>query len=204
MRRTNCRTGRASMNSLARRISGPSGKLVEARVPAKRHGACCSVCRCASAMTGLVSTNATETVSRKLGAARQARRASASSVPRPGPKLGDGRWARLAHALPHRDRPKADQLAEDLADLRRRDEIALRRRSAGGTCRRLPRCIEQAGLHEVFDTEGTMRWQRAPAAAPRAKRASVPAWRSAAHEAIAGFARARQINHSPIRIIGME
>ena len=32
-------------------------------------------------------------------------------------KLGDGHAGRLAHGLPDRDRPEADELAEDLADL---------------------------------------------------------------------------------------
>ena len=42
----------------------------------------------------------------------------------PGPKLGEHEFLRRAHRLPGGDRPEADQLAEDLADLGRGDEIA--------------------------------------------------------------------------------
>ena len=52
---------------------------------------------------------------------------SASAIKRaaPRPELGDDHRGGLAHGLPDRGRPDADQLAEHLADLRRGDEIAV-------------------------------------------------------------------------------
>ena len=43
----------------------------------------------------------------------------------PRTKLGDGHGAWLAHRLPNGHGPQADQLAEDLADLRCGDEVAV-------------------------------------------------------------------------------
>ena len=61
---------------------------------------------------------------RNAGLIRAARSMSAISVPRPGPSSASTKGGGLAHHLPDRDRPEADQLAEDLADLRRGDEVA--------------------------------------------------------------------------------
>ena len=85
LRRINCRMGRASTNSLAITISGPSGAASSAAYQRSGAPASLRVSRCASIMTGLVSISATETLSKNFGTPRQTREASAIRVPRPGP-----------------------------------------------------------------------------------------------------------------------
>ena len=70
---------------------------------------------------------------RHAGAAdRSARRASAISVPRPGPSSTRRQRIRRPIAAVDVGGPGADQLAEHLADLGRRDEVALRARGDRG------------------------------------------------------------------------
>ena len=152
-RRMNCRMGSASTNSLASTISGPSGTASSAAYQRSGAPASLRVLRCASTMTGLVSIrrhgDAVEEFRNAAPGAESVGHQSAA----PRSKLGDGHARRLAHGLPHRDRPKADQLAEDLADLGRRDEVALAAdRLAGGIDARS--LIGEAGLHEFFDVRG--------------------------------------------------
>ena len=151
---------------------------------------------------GLVSTSATATLSMKFGEIRQARSASASKVPRPGPNSATVIGRELAHRLPHGDRPKAEQLAKDLADLRRCDEIA---RAADRLTRGVDPGpgIEQTGFHVGFDAERAVRGDAGRK--PRRERGALRfGLAQRAHQAIAGFCRARQISHSPISTMGIE
>ena len=124
-----------------------------------------------------------------------------STAPRS--ELGDRHARRLAHGLPHRHRPEADELAEDLADLRRRDEVALAAdRLAGGID--ASNFVGEASLHELFDRQrsvpGDARMQ------PRRERSvrNRLAGKRAHCAAMAGFACARRTSQRPSRIMGIE
>src|SRR5829696_6351561 len=97
--RTNWRTGSASKNSFATTIAGPAGA--------------CDSRSCQAIGTALPSN--------PRGAQEVPHQRAASRA-----ELDERERARVAHKPPGLDRPKADELAEHLADLRRRDEIARR------------------------------------------------------------------------------
>ena len=100
-------------------------QLIQRRIPANRHPQPREErLRCASTMTGLVSMSATETAVEEFRHAAPGAERIGHQGAAPRTKLGDGHGAWLAHRLPDGNRPKADQLAEDLADLGRGDEVA--------------------------------------------------------------------------------
>ena len=123
-RRTNCRTGRASRNSLATSSSGRSarqaGQLV---VPVHRQTG--QRCRLPLAQGGAgLDQMDRRGGSRSSGTTFAARSASAISVPRPGPSSATATRAGPAEIEPVLHQRQPDQLAEQLADLRRGDEVA--------------------------------------------------------------------------------
>ena len=130
--RTNWRTGRASKNSLAITMAGPSGTSSIRSRHAIRRTEARKRRRCRSRRTGLVSTRCdvegVEEIRRERG--RPAgRRPSGCRVRVRAPRAGRGR---AAHRVPDLDIPQADQLAEHLADLGRGDEVAGRAERVAG------------------------------------------------------------------------
>ena len=167
--RTSCRTGSASMNSLARTMSGPSGTSSIALAPLDRRERAASVACCSLAQYGARLDQSDGDAARNLGTLRQARSASAISVPRPGPSSATIAVAGLAHRLPDGDGPQAEKLAEDLADLRRGDEIAFSSdRLARGVIAGAR--VGEAGLHIVVDADRPFAGD--PLLKPRRKRRS--------------------------------
>ena len=121
-----------------------------------------------------------------------------------GTELGNDRLAGLAHRLPDGDGPQAEKLTEDLAHLRRSDEIA-------GASDRLARGViagarvGEAGLHVGRNAQGAFAGNLL--LEPRRKRRLLGAGElqlRTHHEARAGTRRARQINHRPTAIMGRE
>ena len=121
--RTNCRIGSASRNSLATSSSGPSGTSSRSRQPdavRRRRGARLLLGAQHRARLDQIQPQRAA----KSGTAPAARRKSAISTPRPGPSSARMHRVGPAHPLPQIGAPQPDQLAENLADLRRGDEIA--------------------------------------------------------------------------------
>ena len=165
--RTICRTGSASMNSLAMTMSGPCGTSRSCRTSAAGQGSRAASARCVSRSTGLVSIRAIDMLSSNLGTLRHARSASAISVPRPAPSSATVTTRGLAHGLPDRCAPHADQLAEHLADLRRGDEVAVfADRLARRVIARAP--VGEASFHIVVHADRTVAGN--PLAQPGRKR----------------------------------
>ena len=120
-----------------------------------------------------------------------------------GPKLDDDHALGPAHALPHGGNPGADQFAEYLADLGRRDEIA---RAPDRLARQIiaGRAVGEARLHIIMHADGS--FARDALFQPRRKRRrSRLAFQLRSHHAAkAGSRLARQMSHAPISIMGME
>ena len=114
----NWRTGKASKNSLAIQIVGPSG-IVSGRSCQTASKPCA---RWRERSAGDVSTRCTS--GRNAGSSRAARSASAISTPAPRPELDHPDIRRPSEPFPGIDAPEPDDLAEHLADLGRRDEVA--------------------------------------------------------------------------------
>jgi hypothetical protein len=104
--------------------------------------------------------------------------------------------------LPDRGGPQADKLAKDLADFRRRDEIAI---FADRLARRVIAAVSvgEAGLHVGFDADRPVARDACPQ--PFSERQfSVQGLALSAHYAATGCRRARQISQVPTRIMGIE
>ena len=124
-RRTYCRSGSASKNSLASRIIGPPGTSASIACHAGGVAAVASVSRCRARNTGLVSTRCKRAAATNSGAIRRhVRPASAAERAASGAEFHQPNRVRRTHRPPDLDAPRADQLAEHLADLRRGGEVA--------------------------------------------------------------------------------
>ena len=105
---TNWRTGSASKNSLATRMAGPLGHLVDARDATRSaRRVALSAFSCNARSAGLVSTRCSDSAARNSGSACAARSASAISVPRPGPSSTSRTRRGRAHLPPDRRAPTA-------------------------------------------------------------------------------------------------
>ena len=122
-RATYCSTGSASKNSFAIRRSGPSGTV--SSVPCQDAGVPRSASFCRSASAGLVSTRWISSASAKPAMPSCGAQKIGHERAAPGTELDQHDPAGLPHPVPGVGAPRADQLAEDLADLGRGDEIAL-------------------------------------------------------------------------------
>ena len=130
-RRTNCRIGSASRNSLASSSSGRSGSVSSRSC----HAASGSRSACTARSRGDVSIRCSRSAARNAGATRRtARSASAISVPRPGPASTSSTGSGRPSCSQVDRRPQSQDLAEHLADLGRCREVAERivRRVVGG------------------------------------------------------------------------
>ena len=130
--------------------------------------------------------------SRKSGALAATRRMSAISVPRPGPSSTSRTGVGRADHAPDMDEPRADDLAEHLAHLRRGDEIAV---DAERIARRVVAVlgIAEAKRHVVGDAHRAVRLD---------ERLDLLAERRVAHAGRAAFARS--IAATPTSTIGID
>ena len=126
---SNCWIGSASKNSLAISSIGPAAGSRCRRGIAARSGRACPLARCAA--PGLLDEMQPQGVGKARHAARGAQGIGHQGAAA-GAELDQQHRIGRAEPLPIIGAPQADQLAEDLADLGRGDEIAARRRRDRG------------------------------------------------------------------------